>query len=140
MTNRKIDPQDKSLKTLFQDFYRVPDYQREFVWGETNPKGEGGEEVDQFLNDIYTEYENATKDDAPEYFIGTIVVCQADDKVFDLIDGQQRATTSFITLCAIRDALRDLNAGIPDGLVGQIAANDIDWHGVSTHRLRLDLQ
>jgi uncharacterized protein with ParB-like and HNH nuclease domain len=124
MTNRKIDPQEKSLKTLFQDFYRVPDYQREFVWGETNPKGEGGEEVDQFLNDIYTEYENATKDDAPEYFIGTIVVCQADDKVFDLIDGQQRATTSFITVCAIRDALRDLNASIPDGLVGQIAAND----------------
>jgi hypothetical protein len=39
MTSRKIDPQDKSLKTLFQDFYRVPDYQREFVWGETNPKG-----------------------------------------------------------------------------------------------------
>lgn len=140
MTNRKIDPQDKSLKTLFQDFYRVPDYQREFVWGETNPKGEGGEEVDQFLSDIYTEYENATKDDAPEYFIGTIVVCQADDKVFDLIDGQQRATTSFITLCAIRDALRDLDASIPEGLVGQIAANDIDWQGVSTHRLRLDLQ
>src|SRR5690606_15988254 len=69
---KKIDPQDKNLKELFQDFYRVPDYQREYVWGETDPKGEGGEEVDQFLNDIHIEFQNATKDDAPEYFIGTI--------------------------------------------------------------------
>lgn len=140
MTNKKIDPQDKSLKTLFQDFYRVPDYQREYVWGETNPKGEGGEEVDQFLNDIHAEYENATSQDAPEYFIGTIVVCRGEDGVFDLIDGQQRTTTAFITLCAIRDALKDLGATVPDELKSQIAASDIDWQGNSRDRLRLDLQ
>lgn len=140
MTNKKIDPQDKSLKTLFQDFYRVPDYQREYVWGETNPKGEGGEEVDQFLNDIHAEYENATSQDAPEYFIGTIVVCRGDDGVFDLIDGQQRTTTAFITLCAIRDALKDLGATVPDELKSQIAASDVDWQGNSKDRLRLDLQ
>jgi hypothetical protein len=75
-----------------------------------DPKGEGGEEVEQFLSDIYTEYLNATKDDAPEYFIGTIVVCRTDDEVYDLIDRQQRTTTAYITLCAIRDALRDMNA------------------------------
>ncbi|MGA0546965.1 DUF262 domain-containing protein [Brevundimonas sp. VNH65] len=140
MTNKKIDPQDKSLKTLLQDFYRVPDYQREYVWGETNPKGEGGEEVDQFLNDIHAEYENATSQDAPEYFIGTIVVCRGEDGVFDLIDGQQRTTTAFITLCAIRDALKDLGATVPDELKSQIAASDVDWQGNSKDRLRLDLQ
>ena len=140
MANLKIDPQDKSLKTLFQDFYRVPDYQREYVWGETNPKGEGGEEVEQFLNDIHTEYENATKEDAPEYFIGTIVVCRGNDDVFDLIDGQQRTTTAYITLCAIRDGLRDLGSAIPSELPNQIAASTIDWQGNTSHRLRLDLQ
>ncbi|WP_312138815.1 DUF262 domain-containing HNH endonuclease family protein [Brevundimonas sp.] len=140
MSTKKIDPQDKNLKTLFQDFYRVPDYQREYVWGETNPKGEGGEEVDQFLNDIYAEYENATAHDAPEYFIGTIVVCRAQDEVFDLIDGQQRTTTAFLTLCAIRDALNDLGAVVPDELKSQIAASDINWQGQSQDRLRLDLQ
>ncbi len=140
MKSKKIDPQDKSLKALFQDSYRVPDYQREYVWGETNAKGEGGEEVDQFLHDIYDEYENATKDDAPEYFIGTIVVCQTDDEVFELIDGQQRTTTAYLTLCAIRDLLHDLGAGIPDELPGQIAESSIDWQGVTKHQLRLDLQ
>jgi hypothetical protein len=140
MTNKKIDPQDKSLKTLFQDFYRVPDYQREYVWGETDPKGEGGEEVDQFLNDIHIEFQNATKDDAPEYFIGTIVVCREKDEVYDLIDGQQRTTTAYITLCAIRDALRDLGADVPNELPGQIAASSTDWQGNTQYRLRLDLQ
>lgn len=140
MSNKKIDPQDKSLKTLFQDFYRVPDYQREYVWGETDPKGEGGEEVDQFLNDIHIEFLNATKDDAPEYFIGTIVVCRDKDEVYDLIDGQQRTTTAYITLCAVRDALKALEADVPDELPGQIAASSTDWQGNTQHRLRLDLQ
>lgn len=140
MSNKKIDPQDKSLKTLFQDFYRVPDYQREYVWGETDPKGEGGEEVDQFLNDIHIEFQNATKDDAPEYFIGTIVVCRDKDEVYDLIDGQQRTTTAYITLCAVRDALKALEADVPDELPGQIAASSTDWQGNTQHRLRLDLQ
>lgn len=138
--NKKIDPQDKNLKTLFQDFYRVPDYQREYVWGETDPRGEGGEQVDQFLNDIHMEFENASKDDAPEYFIGTIVVCKVDDEVFDLIDGQQRTTTAYLTLCAIRDALHELKAAAPQELDTQIVSSSTDWQGQSRHRLRLDLQ
>ena len=137
---KKIDPQDKNLKSLFQDFYRVPDYQREYVWGETDPKGQGGEEVDQFLDDIHAEYKNATKEDAPEYFIGTIVVCRADDDVYDLIDGQQRTTTAFITLCAIRDTFLDLGEAAPDVLTGQIADSTVDWQGEMKHRLRLELQ
>ena len=55
MAEQSIISDDMNLKRLFQDYYRVPDYQREYVWGESNPKGEGGEEVDQFLTDIYTE-------------------------------------------------------------------------------------
>lgn len=129
-----------SLKRLLQDFYRVPDYQREYVWGETDPKGEGGEEVDQFLADIYTEYENATPQFAPEYFVGTIVVCQAADDVFELVDGQQRTTTSYLTICAIRDALTELGGAVPEELAGQIAASSVDWQGNTTRRLRLDLQ
>jgi hypothetical protein len=140
MSFKKIDPQDKNLKTLFHDFYRVPDYQREYVWGETDPKGEGGEEVDQFLDDIYTEYQNATKDDAPEYFIGTIVVCRGEDDVFDLIDGQQRTTTAYIILCAIRDAMNASGAPVPAELPDKIASGSTDWRGVTQHRLRLDLQ
>ena len=140
MTEQSIISDDMTLKRMFQDFYRVPDYQREYVWGETNPKGEGGEEVDQFLTDIYTEYENATKDFAPEYFIGTIVVCKDAEDVFELIDGQQRTTTAYLTLCALRDALEELGQTLPEELKGQIASSTVDWQGESVSRYRLELQ
>ncbi|RSU64087.1 DUF262 domain-containing protein [Sphingomonas sp. S-NIH.Pt1_0416] len=140
MTEQSIVSQDMTLKRLFQDFYRVPDYQREYVWGEADAKGEGGDQVDQFLSDIHIEFEAATQHFAPEYFIGTIVVCKGDDQVFELIDGQQRTTTAYLTLCAIRDALADIGATLPEELGNQIAASTIDWQGLTTYRLRLDVQ
>ena len=140
MTEQSIISDDMTLKRLFQDFYRVPDYQREYVWGEASPKDEGGEEVDQFLNDIYAEYESATKDFAPEYFIGTIVVCKDANDVFELIDGQQRTTTAYLTLCALRDALVELGQEIPEELKSQIASSTVDWQGESVAKYRLELQ
>src|SRR5271166_241782 len=118
MGEQSIQSDDMTLKRVFQDFYRVPDYQREYVWGETDPKGERGDEVEQFLKDIQREFEAATKDSAPEYFIGSVVVCPGADDVFDLIDGQQRATTAFLILCAIRDLLNEKGVNLPDDLPG----------------------
>jgi hypothetical protein len=140
MTAQSIISQDLSLAEVFQSFYRVPDYQREYVWGEADAKGERGDAVEQFLKDIFSEFEEATSSDAPEYFIGTIVVCLGDDSVFDLIDGQQRTTTSFLTLCALRDALTDLETEIPSTLKSQIADGSTDWEGKTVQRMRLDLQ
>ena len=140
MAEQSIQSDDMTLKRVFQDFYRVPDYQREYVWGETDPKGERGDEVEQFLKDIQREFEAATKDSAPEYFIGRIVVCPGVDDVFDLIDGQQRTTTAFLILCAIRDLLNETGANMPDDLPNQIYASSTDWQGKTVHRGRLDLQ
>lgn len=140
MSIKSINSEDLSLAKVFQSFYRVPDYQREYVWGEKTANGDGGDEVEQFLHDIYDEFEAATAKDAPEYFIGTIVVCEAEPDVYDLIDGQQRTTTSFLTLCAIRDAFVALGAEVPADLAGQIAASTTDWRGKTQRRMRLDLQ
>lgn len=140
MTEQNIVSQDVNLKRLFQDFYRVPSYQREYVWGEQDGRGEGGEQVDEYLTDIFNEYQNATSDSAPEYFIGTIVVCRENDEVFDLIDGQQRTTTSYLTVCALRDALTELGETPPEEMKNQIASTSVDWQGEITARYRLDLQ
>jgi uncharacterized protein with ParB-like and HNH nuclease domain len=59
-----IESKDETVSGVFKDFYVVPNYQREYVWGEA--------EVDQLLKDIRTE--QAEGADA-EYFIGSIVVC-----------------------------------------------------------------
>lgn len=95
--SKTIDSEDLSLAKVFQSFYRVLDYQREYVWGETGSNGDGGDQVDQFLHDIHSEFDAATEHDAPEYFIGTIVVWEPEDGLYNLIDGQQRTTTSFFS-------------------------------------------
>ena len=140
MTQQTIISQDFSLGEVFQSFYNVPDYQREYVWGEADAKGERGDEVEHFLRDIHNEFEQATREDAPEYFIGTIVVCPNKDVVFDLIDGQQRTTTAFLVLCAIRDVFAASEEKVPETLRSQIASTSIDWEGKTTDRMRLNLQ
>src|SRR5690606_35442384 len=78
--------------------------------------------------------------DAPEYFIGSIVVCPGRDGVLDLIDGQQRMTTLYIMLCAIRDRLEELRAPASSVLNAQIADAAVDVSGEERLRYRLDLQ
>ena len=140
MAKDTIDSDDLNIVKFFSSFYRVPDYQREYVWGEADGKGRKGDEVEQFLADIYTEYEQMSEHYTPEYFIGTVVVCEGSEGVFDLIDGQQRSTTIFLTLCAIRDALNDALGKVPETLPPLIAASDTDHMGNTVHRMRLDLQ
>ena len=132
MNLQTIDSQDMSISKLFDDFYVVPSFQREYVWGQ--------EQVEQLLQDIYNEYDaNHTKGDS-EYFIGSIVVCGDDGAPFDLIDGQQRVTTVYLLLCAIRDHIQEY---APDQMINalaqQIAALDVDENGADVFRYRVSL-
>lgn len=93
----KIESQKLSITEAFKNFYYVvPPYQREYVWEEKN--------VSQLLNDVYDEYIN---DRNSEYFIGSIVVNKRNDGTYEVIDGQQRITTLFISLCALKRIFKD---------------------------------
>ena len=93
----KIESQDLTVGALFKDFFSVPDFQREYVWKR--------KEVEKLLQDLYDEFydEDERVIEGPEYFLGSIVACKADDGTFQLIDGQQRITTLYLILCVIRD-------------------------------------
>lgn len=132
MTAPTIQSQDISVATIFQAFYAVPDYQREYVWQ--------ADQVEQLLRDVLNEQDQREVSRAPEYFIGSIVVCPGSDGVLDLIDGQQRMTTLFLCLCAIRDRLTALKQNPPGAIAGQIAATSTDLSGHDHFRYRLDLQ
>ncbi|HEU0067644.1 MAG TPA: DUF262 domain-containing protein [Nitrospiraceae bacterium] len=132
MSTQSIQSQDIKIAEVFQEFYSVPDYQREYVWQ--------SEQVEQLLTDIYGELSGAHPEEAPEYFIGSIVVCPGKDGVFELIDGQQRMTTLFLTLCAIRDRFEALGEKPPGALAPQIATTSVDALGRDVFRYRLDLQ
>ena len=132
MTEQTIQSQNIKVADVFQAFYAVPDYQREYVW-ET-------EQVEQLLNDINAELAGNDPTTAPEYFIGSIVVCPGRNSVLELIDGQQRMTTLFLTLCAMRDRIKELGEEPPGALGPQIAATSTDAAGRDHFRYRLDLQ
>lgn len=130
MGEQAINSEDISVGALFHDFYLVPDYQREYVWD--------NEQVEQLLQDIQAERGSA--DATPDYFIGSFVVCANAQRVFELIDGQQRMTTLFLMLCAIRDHLAAEAGGPPGGIATQIGHTTIDDRGQDVHRYRLALQ
>jgi hypothetical protein len=89
----KIEDHKYTIEEAFREcFYIVPDYQREYVWTE--------KEVQRLLQDIDEEFDVGEK---REYFIGTVLVSPTAQKShFDVIDGQQRLTTFFLLLCALR--------------------------------------
>ncbi len=130
--SQAIQSQDVSVAQVLQSFYVVPNYQREYVWGQ--------EQVEQLLIDVFDELGGASASDAPEYFIGSIVVCPGEGGMWELIDGQQRITTIYITLCAIRDHLVAIGQSPPLALAPQISAASTDANGIDVFRNRLELQ
>lgn len=106
--------------------YIVPDYQREYVWTD--------KEVQQLLEDINEQIDAGS---AREDFIGTVLVSPTKRKnTYEVIDGQQRLTTFFLLLCA----LRHLFKGKPQVQVldGLISTNFCDHQGNVVTSLKLD--
>ncbi len=129
---QSIKSEDINLGNLFNDFYVVPNFQREYVWEDL--------EVNQLLQDVYSEFMGGDNDPSSEYFIGSIVVCSDDEGVFEIIDGQQRVTTLYLCLCAVRDHLKKIAADPIQILEQQIASASIDSTGKNIFRYRVLLQ
>ncbi len=93
----KIENHKYSVEEAFREcFYIVPDYQREYVWTD--------KEVQQLLEDINEQIDGGA---SREYFIGMVLVSPTDQKNhFEVIDGQQRLTTFFLLLCALKHLFR----------------------------------
>ncbi|MEB3339550.1 DUF262 domain-containing HNH endonuclease family protein [Okeania sp.] len=128
-----IESQDMTLEKLFDEFYVIPDYQREYVWE--------AKEVNEFIQDIYEEFSEQTQNTYSEYFIGSIIVCSRGEKFYEVIDGQQRMTTAYLVLCAIRDYLLTINPYERiEALKNKIAALYTDNWGNDQFRHRVELQ
>ena len=126
-----IESQDLSIGKLFNDFYIVPSYQREYVWED--------EHVKDFFEDIHNEFSEDGQ--SSDYFIGSIIVCEEQHGLYEVIDGQQRITTAYILLCAIRDYLASISSRESiEKLNSQIASTDIDEDGNDVFRYRVKLQ
>jgi len=123
----RIENHKYSIEEAFREcFYIVPDYQREYVWTD--------KEVHQLLEDIGEQIDAGT---TREYFIGTVLVSPTDQKNhYEVIDGQQRLTTFFLLLCA----LKHLFQGEPQRqmLSGLISTSYVDSDGEVRTTLKLE--
>ena len=123
----KIEDHKYTIQEAFQQcFYIVPDYQREYVWTD--------KEVNQLLQDIDEQQDLGP---AHEYFVGTILVSPTDqNNHFEVIDGQQRLTTFFLLLCALRHRFGDEpQRGLFDSL---LATSYVDAKGDLKTNLKLE--
>jgi len=123
----RIENHKYSIEEAFREcFYIVPDYQREYVWTD--------KEVHQLLEDIGEQIDATT---TREYFIGTVLVAPTAQKNhYDVIDGQQRLTTFFLLLCA----LKHLFQGEPQRqmIAGLISTSYVDSDGEVRTNLKLE--
>jgi uncharacterized protein with ParB-like and HNH nuclease domain len=96
---QKIESDKLFVKDVFQKWYRIPEYQRPYVWG--------SDQVQELLDDVYQA--RKSNPDA-QYFLGSMVLKKTDKEEgttkyeeYDLLDGQQRLTTLFLITAVVRD-------------------------------------
>jgi len=100
----EIDSKKMLVKDVFKMWFRIPEYQRPYVWGY--------EEITDLLDDL--SFAHSEKPDS-EYFLGSFVfqAKPADPGLGrkfpenDLLDGQQRMTTLLLLMAVIRDLSND---------------------------------
>jgi uncharacterized protein with ParB-like and HNH nuclease domain len=98
---------------------RVPAWQRSYSWDT--------KEVTAFWEDIvnFSDLHPGKHLERTEYFLGSVVLVEKQNH-FEVLDGQQRLATASIMLAALRDVVRDEQAGAADHInSGYICQDDI---------------
>ena len=101
--------------------YRVPMFQRDYSWGP--------DEWDDLWQDIVALFDEEPE---PAHYMGYLVLQSADNRDFEIIDGQQRMTTlSLLMLAAVAHLTRLSRSDDPDDpqrrRAGQLRSNYIGY-------------
>ncbi|MDP3028485.1 MAG: DUF262 domain-containing HNH endonuclease family protein [Deltaproteobacteria bacterium] len=96
---QKIEIDKLFVKDVFQKWYRIPEYQRPYVWG--------ADQVIELLDDVYRARQSNPES---QYFLGSMVLKKSDKQdgtakyaEYDLLDGQQRLITLLLITAVVRD-------------------------------------
>jgi uncharacterized protein with ParB-like and HNH nuclease domain len=103
-------PNTKTVRELFDgtNYYKIPDYQRPYEWGE--------DEIGLLWDDVFAAFEAKDK----LYFLGPLILAKNDSDELEVIDGQQRLTTLTILFSVLRD-YQFKNLDSKDSLKRQVA-------------------
>jgi hypothetical protein len=90
MENNKFTTEIYSIKQLDKHRFIIPAYQRPYVWSD--------EQINKLLSDFYEAFSRNDE----YYYIGTILLKEQKQNLFQLIDGQQRFTTLWLIAVAFK--------------------------------------
>ena len=92
-----IKAEETPLKKIFSSDYIfvIPKFQRPFSWKKEN--------FEALFMDIY----EAMYDQQNIYFLGSMVLWNEKDEIYNVIDGQQRLASLTILLAVLRDSIKD---------------------------------
>lgn len=103
----KVTAKEKTVREILSNQrYNVDYYQREYKWQEKH--------LQELIDDLVEVFDNNYEDEHPrekirtydKYFLGSIIICEKDNKRY-IIDGQQRLTTITLILIFIRNKISD---------------------------------
>lgn len=100
---QKIESDKLLVKDVFSKWFRIPEYQRPYVWDT--------DQVSELLDDVM---QARNSNPESQYFLGSMVLQKREKEdgstkyeECDLLDGQQRLTTLFLITAVIRDITTD---------------------------------
>ena len=89
MRNKVLPLKEMSIAEIYNGdkaTFEVPIYQRNYAWGK--------DEISTLIQDVYDAYLKSKE----TYYIGTLVSFHKGDRIYEVIDGQQRLTTINLVL------------------------------------------
>jgi len=103
---QKIESDKLLVKEVFTKWFRIPEYQRPYVWDK--------DQVLELLDDVM---QARNSNPESQYFLGSMVLQKKDKQdgttnyiEYDLLDGQQRLTTLFLITAVVRDLTPSTNS------------------------------
>lgn len=94
-----IESEKLYVGEVFGKWFRIPEYQRPYVWGK--------DQIAELLQDLSDAMD---RDENAQYFLGSMVLQKKTSEKnntkyveYDVLDGQQRLTTLFLLISVIRD-------------------------------------
>ena len=97
-----FEAKPSSILNLFRDTdveqYKIPKYQRAYSWQK--------EQVKAFCDDLYYAYDSGVDD----YFFGAVIMIKdsVNEKIRNVIDGQQRITTFTMLIAQLRNLCEEI--------------------------------
>ncbi|MCY3853118.1 MAG: DUF262 domain-containing protein [Gammaproteobacteria bacterium] len=103
---RRIRGNDKSVKFLLEQKFRIDYYQRDYKWEAKQIKELIEDLTSRFIRDYQSTHERKAVTNYGQYFLGSIIISEKNDDRF-IVDGQQRLTSLTLLLIYLNGLQKD---------------------------------